>query len=79
MTLVLRRAFLLVGMGIASGAAMAWFAVSLTSSYIFGVQAHDGFTFASVAIVLAAAAFLAAWIPARHAASIEPMQALRSE
>lgn len=79
LTLVLRRAFLLVGMGIASGAAMAWFAVSLTRSYIFGVQAHDGFTFASVAIVLAAAAFLAAWIPARHAASIEPMQALRSE
>jgi predicted permease len=78
-SLVLRRAVMLVGAGIACGAAMAWFAVSLARSYIFGVQAHDGVTFASVAIVLAAAAFLAAWIPARHAASIEPMQALRSE
>jgi ABC-type lipoprotein release transport system permease subunit len=58
---------------------MAWFAVSLARSYIFGVQPHDGLTFAAVILVLASASFLAAWLPARHAASIEPMQALRSE
>lgn len=77
--LVLRRALVLVGAGLACGTAMAWFAVSLTRSYIYGVQVHDGVTFAAVALVLAGASFAAAWLPARHAASIEPMQALRSE
>jgi predicted permease len=77
--LVLRRALLLVSIGLAMGSVMAWFAVSLASSYIYGVKAHDGITFGTVAVVLAGASFLAAWMPARHAASIEPMQALRSE
>lgn len=78
-SLVLRRALLLVSAGMVIGTAMAWFAVSLARSYIYGVKAHDGVTFATVGLVLAAASFLAAWMPARHAASIEPMQALRSE
>jgi ABC-type lipoprotein release transport system permease subunit len=43
------------------------------------VQAHDGLTFTVVVFVLAAASLVAAWLPARRAASIEPMQALRSE
>lgn len=77
--LVLRRALLLVGAGLVCGGAMAWFAVSLARSYIYGVQTHDALTFAAVVVVLAAASFFAAWLPARHAASIEPMQALRSE
>jgi predicted permease len=79
LSLVLRRALFLVGVGLACGTVLAWFAVSLARTYIFGVQAHDSVTFASVATVLASAAFLAAWIPARKAASTEPMQALRTE
>ena len=79
LSLVLGRAVLLVGAGLACGAMMAWFAVSLARGYIFGVQAHDGLTFVTVVVVLATASFFAAWLPARHAASIEPMQALRSE
>ena len=78
-SLVLRRALLLVSAGMVIGTVMAWFAVSLARSYIYGVKAHDGVTFATVGLVLAGASFLAAWMPARHAASIEPMQALRSE
>jgi hypothetical protein len=54
-------------------------AVSLARSHIFGVQAHDGLTFGMVVAVLAAASFPAAWMPARHAASIEPIVALRSK
>lgn len=77
--LVMRRALLLVGVGLACGTVMAWFAVSLARSYIFGVQAHDGITFTAVIAVLTAASFFAAWLPARRAASIEPIQALRSE
>ena len=79
LNLVLRRALFLVGAGLVCGAAMAWFATSLARSYIFGVQAHDGLTFGTVVAVLAAASFLAAWMPARYAASIEPIVALRSE
>ncbi len=79
LNLVLRRALLLVGAGLVCGGAMAWFAVSLARSYIYGVQTHDALTFVAVVVVLATASFLAAWLPARHAASIEPMQALRSE
>jgi ABC-type antimicrobial peptide transport system permease subunit len=79
LNLVLRRAMVLVAAGLAGGSVLAWFAVSLAKSYLFGVQAHDAVTFAAVAAILAAAAFVAAWLPARYAASIEPMQALRSE
>jgi len=77
--LVMSRALLLVGFGLAGGTVMAWFAVSMARSYIYGVEAHDGLTFAAVVVVLASASFFAAWMPARHAASIEPMQALRTE
>jgi predicted permease len=79
LNLILRRAFLLVGAGLVCGTAMAWFATSLARNYIFGVQAHDGLTYAAVVAVLAAASFLAAWMPAHYAASIEPIVALRSE
>lgn len=79
LALVLRRALLLVAIGIAAGAAISWFAVKFASSYLYGVKAHDGVTFAVVALVLAAASFLAAWLPARRAASVDPILALRSE
>ena len=77
--LVLNRALLLVAAGIAIGGVGAWFAARLTENYIFGVQAHDGFTFSAVVVVLAAASFLAAWLPARRAAAVDPILALRSE
>jgi predicted permease len=79
LSLILRRALLLVGIGLAIGSALAWFAVRFASSYIYGVQAHDGLTFCAVALILAAASFFAAWLPARHAASVDPILALRSE
>jgi ABC-type antimicrobial peptide transport system permease subunit len=79
LNLVLRRALLLVAAGLLCGTAISWFAVSLARSYIFGVVPHDALTFGVVALVLAAASLLAAWIPARHATSIEPVVASRSE
>ena len=79
LSLVLRRALLLVAVGLTIGGGMAWFAVRFASSYIYGVEAHDGLTFAAVVVVLAAASLAAAWLPARRAASVDPIQALRSE
>jgi ABC-type antimicrobial peptide transport system permease subunit len=78
-SLILRRALLLVGIGLTIGGALAWFAVRFASSYIYGVQAHDGLTFTVVVLLLAAASFFAAWLPARRAASVDPILALRSE
>jgi len=78
-SLILRRALLLVGIGLTIGGALAWFAVRFASSYIYGVQAHDGLTFTVVVVVLAAASLFAAWLPARRAASVDPILALRSE
>ncbi|MGA2674587.1 MAG: ABC transporter permease [Terracidiphilus sp.] len=79
LSLILRRALLLVGIGLTVGGLLAWFAVRFAGSYIYGVQAHDGLTFTAVVIVLAAASLVAAWLPARRAASVDPILALRSE
>ena len=78
-SLILGHALLLVGFGLIIGGALSWFAVKLASSYIYGVQAHDGLTFAAVVVVLAATSVVAAWLPARRAASVDPILALRSE
>jgi ABC-type antimicrobial peptide transport system permease subunit len=79
LSLILRRALLLVAAGLTIGGVLAWFAVTFARSYIYGVQAHDGLTFIAMVIVLAAASLVAAWLPARRAASIDPILTLRSE
>jgi len=79
LNLVLRRALLLVGTGLTIGGILAWFAVQFAKGYIYGVQAHDALTFTAVVIVLASSSFLAAWLPARRAAAVDPILALRSE
>lgn len=79
LSLVLRRAILLVTTGLAIGGALAWFASRFAGSYLYGVRAHDAITFAAVTLVLAISSFLAAWLPARRAAGVDPILALRSE
>jgi len=78
-TMILREsAWIAVG-GIVIGAAGAFFAVRILKSLLFGVSPFDPATAAAAVLVLASTATFAAWLPARRAASIEPMQALRSE
>ena len=79
LSLVLRRAVLLVALGLAIGASLAWFATRFAGSYIYGVRPHDAITFTAVTFVLASFSFLAAWLPARRAAAVDPILALRSE
>jgi predicted permease len=57
----------------------AWYAARLLRSLLFGVNDHDPALLIAVLLILLAVAFLAAWIPARRAARIDPMVALRYE
>jgi putative ABC transport system permease protein len=68
---------MLIGLGI--GVAGALVATRWMSSVLFGVKPTDPFTFAVVALVLGAVAFLASYIPARRAMRVDPMVALRYE
>jgi len=61
------------------GLLASWYATRLLRSLLFNVHAHDPSLLACALIVLMAAAFLAAWIPARRATRIDPLAALRYE
>jgi putative ABC transport system permease protein len=75
--LVLRSAFEQVGIGLAIGIPVTIFGGRLLASQLFGVAPHDPMVLAITTVVLAAAAFTAAVIPARRAAKTEPILALR--
>jgi predicted permease len=79
MLLVIKRAALLLGLGLASGLACSWIATRAIKAFLFGVGEHDPATILLVCILLAVCGLAAALIPARRAASIDPMQALRTE
>ena len=57
----------------------SWFFARLLESLLFEVRVHDPLLLASVLLLLLAVALLAAWIPARRAARVDPMVALRYE
>ena len=77
--LVLRQGLVLTLVAIALGWPAAWMLSKLAASFLYGIHPHDALTFAVVPPFLAVIALVACWIPARRAASIEPMQALRTE
>jgi len=65
--------------GAAAGAIGSLFAVRLLRAMLFHVSGKDPWTWAAAVAVLLAIAMLAAWIPSRRAARVDPMQALRQE
>jgi predicted permease len=76
---VLREALLLAGAGVAVGVPVALGIVRVIRSYLFGVSRYDPVTLLTAIVLLIAVAMLAAWLPARRAARIDPMEALRYE
>ena len=75
--LVVRHGMLLAGIGVAIGLATAFGVTRLLAAMLYGVKATDPLTFAGVALTLSAVAFAATCIPARRAARVDPMTALR--
>jgi putative ABC transport system permease protein len=75
--MVLGRAAALVAAGLAIGAAVSIWASQLVSSLLYGVEARDAATLVFALIVLAVVGTLAAWLPARRAARIDPANVLR--
>ena len=77
--LVMKEAGWLAVAGIAIGLACAVAAATLMRGLLFGVRSWDVSTLIAVAVVLGASALLASYLPARRAASLDPVDVLRSE
>jgi predicted permease len=78
-TLVLREVVVMLGAGCVVGGAGAMMLTGLTSKMLFGVGPTDPSVFLTAAGVLAVAAVIAGWLPARRASRIDPMVALRHD
>jgi ABC-type antimicrobial peptide transport system permease subunit len=79
LVLVLRSALAQVGLGLVLGIPIAFIAGYYMGDQLYAVKSYDPLSIAIAIAVLAAAAAFAGFIPARRAASIEPMTALRIE
>jgi putative ABC transport system permease protein len=77
--LVLRQGAILIGTGLAVGLALAFAAGRLITGFLYQVKPLDAWTYVAVALLLPVIGLTAALLPARRAASIQPMQALREE
>ncbi len=78
LALVMRHGVRLVAVGLAIGLLLALGLGQLAKAQLFGVAPWDPLTFAAVPPLLAAIALIACWLPARRAAGVDPMNALRS-
>ena len=79
LVMVLGSAASLVALGLGIGIIGALALTRSLSSLLFGVAPEDATTMASVLVVLTAVALLASWLPARNAARVSPIDALRTE
>jgi len=77
--LVLRQAAVMLMVGVALGVGLALASARVVQGFLYGVKAHDVWTLAGASVVLLVSGLIAAYVPARRAASVDPMQALRME
>jgi predicted permease len=77
--MIVRQGLALVVSGVAFGLAAAWLLTRGMGNLLVGVSPSDPLTFIGSAVLLAAIALLACWIPARRAATLDPLEALRYE
>jgi ABC-type antimicrobial peptide transport system permease subunit len=74
-----RSALLLTAVGVAIGVGTAAALMQLMKSLLFNISPLDPFTYVTVPLVLAASATFASYLPARRAAAVDPVEALRAE
>jgi putative ABC transport system permease protein len=74
-----RYGLALAGIGVAIGLGTAVGLTRLMKSLLFGISPLDPLTYVAVPVVLVAATVLASYLPARRAASVDPMEALKTE
>lgn len=79
LALVVREGMILTGIGVGVGLLAALWLTRILRSFLFGIEPHDPVTMVSASMLMITIAALAAWIPARRAAKIDPMEALRYE
>jgi putative ABC transport system permease protein len=79
MAMVLAQAGGMLMAGVAAGLLLAYITSRLVATLLYGVKPHDPWTMTAVALVLLMGGLGAACIPARRAAAVDPMVALRSE
>ena len=79
MSLVMREALILIGVGLVAGTLPVFLLMQFARSQLFGVDPHDPLTLIASAVILALAASVAGFIPALHASRVDPMAALRQE
>ena len=77
--MVMREGLALTGLGLALGLAGSVAVARIVASLLFGVRASDPITFGGVAVLLVGVAALASFLPARRAARVDPMVAMRGE
>jgi predicted permease len=77
--LIVRQGMMLAIIAVLLGWPAAWLLSKLASSFLYGIQPHDLVTFIVVPIFLSSIALVACWLPARRAASVNPVEALRTE
>jgi predicted permease len=77
--MILRESTWLTGAGIAVGVGAALVLTRLVKSMLYGIEPWDPVTLAGGVLILMAVALAASWIPARRAAGVQPMEALRHE
>ena len=77
--MILRESTWLAGFGIVVGVAVALALMRLVKSMLYGIQPYDPVALSAGVLLLITVAVAASWIPARRAASVQPMDALRHE
>jgi ABC-type antimicrobial peptide transport system permease subunit len=77
--MVIRQGMTLVLIGVIIGLASAFGLVRVMATFLFGVTPRDPVVFVVVPLVLAGVAWLGVWLPARRAARVDPLLALRVE
>jgi ABC-type antimicrobial peptide transport system permease subunit len=77
--MVLRESLMLLGGGLALGLPLSLGGLRLLQSQLFELSASDPLTVAGSVLIIAAVTLLAAWLPARKATKVDPMEALRCD